>query len=254
MIIIRILKYSMITLGCICFVSIILCFTSVPFWSYYWLATKNAGIHRPPDYIIVLGGGGMPSETGLIRTYYAAMLGNSFPRSSIVVALPGDSTDALSALSLMKKELIIRGIRPGRIRLESKGTNTRAEALNIWKMISVIRDNRDSRDNRHSRDNLKGKYRPPNIAIVTSPEHLNRAVRSFKKAGFTAVDGLPAFENAIESDLTYNDRTLGGRRWIIPGIGGNILFRYQFWMQLHYEELIIREMFATAYYKLKEWI
>lgn len=248
MIIVRILKYILITFGCICFVLIILCFTSAPFWSYYRLATKNAGIHRPPDYIIVLGGGGIPSETGLMRTYYAAMLGNSFPRSCIVVALPGDSTDALSAVSLMKKELILRGIRPGRIRLESKGTNTRSEALNIWRMIS---GNRDSRDNR---DNLNGKDHLPRIAIVTSPEHLNRAVGSFRKAGFTAVDGLPAFEMALESDLSYNDRALGGRRWIIPGIGRNIIFRYQFWTQLRYEELIVREMFATAYYKLKGWI
>jgi hypothetical protein len=59
---------------------------------------------------------------------------------------------------------------------------------------------------------------------------------------------------ALESDLSYNDRALGGRRWIIPGIGRNIIFRYQFWTQLRYEELIVREMFATAYYKLKGWI
>jgi uncharacterized SAM-binding protein YcdF (DUF218 family) len=248
MIIIRILKYSLITFGCICFVLIFLCFTSAPFWSYYWLATKNAGIHRPPDYIIVLGGGGMPSETALMRIWYAAKAASRFSRSKIIIALPGDTTDNLSSVNLMKDELILRGIDRSRIMLEPLGTNTRSEALDIWRMICENRDSRNSRD-KHNSD-----YRPPSIAIVTSPEHLNRAVHSFKKAGFIAVDGLPAFESDLESDLTYNDRTLGGRKWIIPGIGGNIILRYQFWTQLHYEELIIREMFATVYYRLKGWI
>ena len=260
MIILRILKYSLITFGCICFVSIILCFTSAPFWSYYCLATKNAGIHRPPDYIIVLGGGGMPSESALMRNWYATNVANRFSRSKIIIALPGDTTDRLSSVNLMKDELILHGIARSRIILEPLGTNTRSQAINILKIIS----NNDQRMLKSEVHNskivdpcLSGRQEYSiftSLIIVSSPEHINRAVLTFKKIGFVKVDGLPAFENAIESDLTYNDLTLGGRRWMIPGIGGNIVFRYQFWTQLHYEELIIREMFATAYYKLKGWI
>ena len=91
------------------------------------------------------------------------------------------------------------------------------------------------------------------ILIVTSPEHLTRSVLTFKKAGFLKVDGVPAFETTIESDITFNDRMLGGRQWI-PGIGGNLTLRYQFWTQLRYEELMIREYLAMFYYKLKGWI
>src|ERR1035438_5263932 len=98
MIIVRILKYILITFGSICLILLILCFTSAPFWTYYWLATKNGGLHRPPEYIIVLGGGGMPSETGLMRTYYAAMLGKSYPHSSVIISLPGDTADSSSSV------------------------------------------------------------------------------------------------------------------------------------------------------------
>lgn len=253
MIIIRILKYSLITFGCICFVSIILCFTSAPFWSYYLLATKNAGIHRPPDYIIVLGGGGMPSESALMRNWYAANVANRFSRSKIIIALPGDTTDRLSSVNLMKDELILHGIDRSRIILEPLGTNTRSQAINILKIISN-NDQRTPNLEFHTSKIVNQYSIFTSLIIVSSPEHINRAVLTFKKIGFVKVDGLPAFENAIESDLTYKDRTLGGCRWIIPGIGRNIVFRYQFWTQLHYEELIIREMFATAYYKLKGWI
>jgi len=93
----------------------------------------------------------------------------------------------------------------------------------------------------------------PSILIVTSPEHLRRAVLAFRKAGFIKVDGIPALEEAIESDLSFKGRRLGGRLWV-PDIGNNITLRYQFWTQLHYEELILRAVFALGYYKLKGWI
>jgi len=59
---------------------------------------------------------------------------------------------------------------------------------------------------------------PENILIITSPEHLYRAVRSFRKAGFMKVDGVPAFETAIESELSFDDSILGGNKWM-PSIG-----------------------------------
>ena len=67
------------------------------------------------------------------------------------------------------------------------------------------------------------------------------------------MDGLPAFEHAIESDITFDARKLGGRRFI-PDIGNFISLRYQFWTQMNYELLIIREYVALGYYKLKGWI
>ena len=237
--ILRILKYILFFFGCLFLILFIFCLTSAPFWTWYNMSTKHAGIHRPPEFIVVLGGGGMPSESGLMRTWYAARLGNHFFRSKIIIALPGDTVDSLSSVYKMKEELILRGISGKRISFESLGTNTRAQALNIASSRITRYALRVTRD--------------ASLLIVTSPEHLYRAVRTFRKAGFLLVDGCPAFETAIESELSFDDRLLGGKKWL-PAIGKNITVRYQFWTQLHYEQLVMREWLAIVYYKLNGWI
>ena len=270
--ILRILKYILFFFGCLFLILFIFCLTSAPFWTWYNMSTKHAGIHRPPEFIVVLGGGGMPSESGLMRTWYAARLGNHFFRSKIIIALPGDTVDSLSSVYQMKEELILHGISGKRISFESHGTNTRAQALNIYKRISnieqgILNDERpgtlesqshkvtESQIDRVNRNSsFVDRYSKfKSILIVTSPEHLYRAVLAFRKAGFLLVDGLPAFETAIESELSFDDRLLGGKRWL-PAIGKNITVRYQFWTQLHYEQLVMREWLAIVYYKLNGWI
>ncbi len=143
----------------------------------------------------------------------------------------------------MKDELILRGIAPSRIMFEDSGTNTRAQAVNIFKRISNIEQIRPS----------PLAPRPSSLVIVTSPEHLYRAVLTFKKAGFLKVDGLPAFEKDVEGDLSFNIIKPGDRNFFL-NLGNNITLRYQFWSQLHYEALIIREWIALLYYKLSGWI
>ncbi len=229
---------------------IILALTPAPFWTWYGLGTRYSGIHRPPDYIVLMGGGGMPSESGLIRCYYAAIAGNYFTRSKIIVALPGDISDSLSSIQLMKEELVLRGINPDRIMLEDSGTNTRAQAINIRKLITID-DLRLTNSTSQNLTNIVNQQ--SSILIVTSPEHLYRSVLAFRKAGFLKVDGLPAFEQAIESDINFNARKLGGRKFI-PDIGENITLRYQFWSQVNYEFLVIREWLALTYYWLLGWI
>ena len=127
----RILKYILIFFGCVFLVLFIFCFTSGPFWTWYYMSTKYAGIHRPPGVIVILGGGGMPSESGLMRCWYGAQAANYFYRAKVIVALPGDTTDSLSSVCLMKKELVLRGVAAERISFEATGTNTRAEAINL---------------------------------------------------------------------------------------------------------------------------
>ncbi len=243
----------MISLGGIFTVIVILAFTPGPFWMWYNLSVSKAGVNRPPEYIVVLGGGGMPSESGLMRCWYAAKTANYFTRAKVIVALPGNVRDSLSSINGMKKELVIRGIAPERILLEDSGTNTRAEALNILQIISNIEYRISNVEpDRNSKFNVQYSIFK-SLLIVTSPEHLYRAVLTFRKAGFMKVDGVPAFEEAIESDLSFTGRRLGGRRWV-PDIGNNITLRYQFWTQLHYEELILREVFALGYYWIQGWI
>jgi len=260
--ILRILKYILFFFGCLFFILLIFCLTSAPFWVWYNLSTKHAGIHRPPEFIVVLGGGGMPSESGLMRTWYAARVGNHFSQSKIIIALPGDTADSLSSVYQMKEELILRGISGKRISFESNGTNTRAQAINIKKLITNYELRITNKFSSESDTALSNKrivtlssiqHPASSILIITSPEHLYRAVRTFRKAGFLLVDGVPAYETAIESELSFDDRLLGGKKWL-PPIGKNITVRYQFWSQLHYEQLVIREWIAIVYYKLNGWI
>ena len=236
-------KGCLITVGCVATVMIILAFTTAPFWTWYGMGVKKAGINRPPDYIVLLGGGGMPSESGLMRTWHAARAAGYFTRARVIIALPGDTHDSLSSVSLMKAELVMRGVSPGRIMVEDSGTNTRAQALNVHRMI----------ENSGQTPHWSSDPRHASLLIVTSPEHLLRAFLTFRKAGFLKVDGLPAFEQAIESDITFNGYKLGGRT-IIPDVGRNITLRYQFWTQMNYELLILREWAALGYYQLKGWI
>jgi len=251
----KIFRGFLLAMGGMFTVAVILALTSAPFWMWYSLSASKAGINRPPDYIVLLGGGGMPSENGLIRSWYAAKSANYFSRAKVIIALPGDSRDSLSSINGMKKELIIRGVAPERILLEDSGTNTRAEALYICRLIIADLSNGAALESpqKGSINPVVLQYFKPSVLIVTSPEHLRRAVLTFRKAGFIKVDGIPAFEEAIETDITYQGRRLGGRKWV-PDIGNNLTVRYNFWTQLHYEELLVKELFALGYYKVKGWI
>ncbi|MDP2424230.1 MAG: YdcF family protein [Bacteroidales bacterium] len=224
-----------IATGILFFLVLILCFTSGPFWVFHWLGTSQSGIPSPPQYIVLLGGGGMPSESGLMRTFYAARLSNYYPDAQIIIALPGDINDTTSSVCQMKKELIQRGVAADKILFEPKGRNTRSQAVNIYESIAA-------------------SHPKVSITIVTAPEHMYRAVLTFCKAGFFNPGGFPAFEQAIEGDITFEDKDLGGRQVMVPSIGKNINLRYRFWTHLRYAELIVKEVFAIGFYWVKGWV
>ena len=227
------LKWLVVFFGCISIIMIILSFTTAPFWGYYWLGTSECSNEIKPDYIIVMGGSAIPGKSGLMRTYYAAAVANRYPEASIIISLPGETDDSSSSVNLMKRELEIRNVSSERISLETNGKNTRYQALEVIKMISSTTES---------------------VILVTSPEHMRRAILTFRKAGFKSISGIPAFEQTIDFDLVFNDKDLGGRNKFIPQIGHNTQLRYQFWIHLEYEILIIREIVALGFYHLKGWI
>lgn len=231
----KILRLLLIISGCYFLLSCVLAFTTLPFWAYYSLGTSNSKIFKPPATIVMLGGAGIPSGDGLIRSYYTAWLGNANPRANIIIAMPGNISDSLSAPRLIEKELNIRGISPHSISFEHTGHNTREQAQKLASGKSTA------------------QLRLP-ITLVTSPEHMKRAVLTFRKCGFTSVSGLPAFEFAPEAtDLTFRDSDLKGNK-LAPPIGNNLQLRYQFWNHMKYEIMVMREYFGLAYYKLRGWI
>lgn len=228
----RIVRIFFTLTGIIFLLFVITAFTTLPFWGYHWLGTSKSELKQQPETIILLGGGGMPSESNLIRSWYTEWAAKKVERAAILIAMPGDLTDSASTPRLMQKELVLRGIQQQRISFENKGTNTRSQALNC---IGLLK-----------------KEKP--ILLVTSPEHMRRAVLCFRTAGFEKVNALPAFEDAAEADFTFDDDELGGNKKMIPDVGENTQLRYQVWTHLKYEILIVRELMALAYYKLRGWV
>ncbi len=229
------IRSLLLTFGSLFLFAVVLSFTTLPYWGYYWLGTSQSKITENPEYIVLLGGGGMPSESNLMRAFFVFKAALEFPGSRIVIATPGDTSDLKSTARLVAAELISKGIDSKRILYEQTGTNTRMEALCLQKFD-------------------KGQIKQKPILLVTSPEHMRRSVLVFRKLGFTRVSALPAFENALEADLAFKDDELGGNKKIIPNIGGHTSVRYQFWNHLKYEILITREMTALGYYWLRGWI
>ena len=231
----KLIKLFLIITGCLFITLCILAFTTLPFWAYYSLGTANSKITREPATIIMLGGAGIPSGDGLIRSYYTASLAKANPGVPVIIAMPGDITDSLSAPRLVENELLIRGVNPSSISYERTGRNTREQAQKI------------------AAGKTSAQLQLP-ITLVTSPEHMKRAVLAFRKCGFTAVSGLPTFEYALDAtDLTFRDSDLKGNK-LVPPIGNNLQIRYQFWNHLKYEIMVMREYFGLAYYKLRGWI
>ena len=228
----RLLRNFFVIVGMFFTICVLIAFTTWPYWGFHWLGTSKSELTWKPEYIVLLGGGGMPSQSNLMRSWHTAKAYQNFPDSKVIVAMPGNAADSSSTPRKMEEELILRGIDPSSIILEAEGTNTRSQALNCAGLVN---------------------YKTP-VLLVTSPEHMRRAVLCFQKVGFEKVNALPAFENAAEADFTFKDDELGGNTVLVPDVGKSMNVRYQVWNHLKYEILIVREMLALSYYKLRGWV
>lgn len=231
----RIVKTFLSIFGLFFLIIIFIAFTSIP---YHLLANLSAQGQKPIsscDYIVVMGGSGMPGESGLIRCYYAAILAQKDTNAMVIIALPGESNKCSSSVYAMKKDLMQKGISEQRILIEPYGLNTRDQALKIANDCA---------------ENIIQKQ----IAIVTSPEHIKRTYLCFKKVGFENVYSFPAMDTPNESTVIFKEKDLGGNKLLTPDIGNKINLRYRLWTHLEYIIDITREYCALSYYKLKGWI
>ncbi len=208
---------------------LVLAFTDIPYYAYHDLALRKQKLKTEADYIILMGGDGMPSPSGLMRTYFAATAAHENPSSKIIIALPynEDDKDSLKQLKLIKEELILKGIRANRILFEPYGFNTRTQAENIHR--SIIASN-------------------PSILIVSSPEHMFRAIKSFEKIGFEKVGSLPTFEFPPDEEKLKSKKKKDKTKV------QNLALRYNMWSYMQYEILVFREYMAISYYWMKGWI
>lgn len=175
----------------------------------------------------------MPSESNLMRLWYAIELSHLYPHSQLIIAIPGDTSDATSAICLMADYAVKQGIGGERISYEPDGGNTRVQALNVFSRYYTATDS---------------------ILLVTSPEHLRRAMMAFETAGFTNLGGQPAFPVALEGNLIFSSDQSGQAAAYAPEIGDNLQIRYQFWNHLIFEIVLLREYCALMYYKINGWI
>lgn len=192
-------------------------FLGLPRTLTLWLTGGEPPRDVTPRYVVVLGGGGIPSESGLIRTYCAAAYGAGRSGVTFIVALPSDGDPATNSVGRMRDELILRGIPAGSVLMEYRGRSTQEQAVNIRRMI--------------------GSDAGKRVVIVTSPYHVRRSVLCFRKQGFNRVSGLPADSVGAEADL-----------------GGGVTLRYAFWNNLISTIEAARELCAMAQYKLRGWL
>ena len=225
----KICRWLLFSLGIISFIMLVLSFTDLPYNAYHWLGTSNSSLNKNPEIIVLLGGSGMPSPDGLIRTYYTAEAANKYRNAEIIIAHPFGENDNLLQLKLMARELINKGIDSSRIKFAPLGFNTRSQAINISEMCSAD----------------KSKV---SVLIVTSPEHMYRSINAFKKVGFVNVGGMAAFEIPIDEERVKDKQNAKDTR--VKNLG----LRYNMWSYLNYELIVMREYCAITYYKIKGWI
>lgn len=235
-VLVRLFRYSLMSFGAGFMAMVLFAFTTGPYRMYHWLGTSVSDYRFRPDYIIIMGGAGYPSESALIRSWYAARLAELHPGAKVIVTQPAAVCvhPHLSDAWGIRNDLVRRGVDSSLISVEIEGRNTREEAL---KVITMAPD-----------------APARNCVLVTAPEHMRRSILTFRKAGFLHLGGVPTFNASGPVDLDYKDGELGGRYNELPDVGGSLQLRYQFWNHLRYQVICYRELFGLAWYRVKGWI
>jgi len=229
--IVAIIRWVLMIFGAIFLVMVVLSFTSLPFWAYYRLGAKFP-ITCQPNYIIVMGGGGMPGPESLLRCHYASQMAKRYPQAKIIIALPTLNENIYNSHAhKMLEEIVVHGIDSSRFLFETDGTNTREQAINIAK--------------------LTGAFSKDCFLIITSPEHVYRSVKVFRKVGFENCGGLPSFSKELPSELLLSeDENLQKKH--PPDRSPSL--RYNMWNYLKLEISVLREYVAIVWYWLNGWI
>ncbi len=207
----------------------------LPWPVYRWLSGDGRALPRPdPDVIVMMGGGGIPSESGLTRAWQAAVEARRHPAARVIVAMPYEPGEGATNRGAVQRELILRGVPEHRLDQEGAGRHTREQAVRVRAMLGPGGETGV-------------------VMIVTSPEHVRRSVLAFRRAEFRNVVGRGVEYQALEAELDYGG---AGRSALDPDawIGGSLMLRYRIWDNLVLEIKVLRELAALVYYKARGWI
>lgn len=220
-------------------------FSPWPWRAYKHLSEIPAASLEPPTHVLVMGGSGIPGESGLMRTFFAAQAARQHPDALVLVAMPLDADQSVCSRAYID-EIRRRGVAPERIRILAGGRNTREQALRLA-------------------EDLAGRTPPPEVLIVSDPEHVRRTAAAIRKACAQnhleiRLAALPAFSVSLEDPLPWNAQELdaqtpsNGIRNVVPDVGASMVLRYNFWGNLNYTLDALREYAAMLYYRLRGWL
>ncbi len=208
----------------------------LPWPVYRWLSMVHSDVEGTPDLIVMMGGGGIPSESGLTRAWQTAYEAAKYPKARVLVAMPFEPGEGGAKRSAVQRELQLRGVSEARLLQEGHGRHSREQAVRVYELFKEQAE--------HTR-----------VLIVTSPEHVRRSVLAFRKAGFPKVRGRGTEDQQLDAKLEYGrDEAADSGSRGAPLVGQSLMVRYQFWNNLQIEVKVARELAALLYYKAKGWI
>ena len=221
-------------------------FTDLPWRAYKSLSQIPDPSAKPPTHILLMGGSGIPGESGLMRTFYAAQAARQHPKADVLIALPLGAAQSESSRAYLD-ELRLRGVAGSRLRILDNGRNTREQALRLVEYLS--------------------DKKSPSLCVlvITDPEHIRRTAACIRKAAggrqldlpLAVFPALPLFSDAPlpwRADELDTPGPAPRLRSAIPDIGSSLRLRYNLWANLGYSNDSLREAAALVYYRLRGWL
>lgn len=232
-------RTALVMLGIPTLLFIIYLFSPMPWQIYKRLWDVPHVSHHAVTHILVMGGSGIPGESGLMRTYYAAEAARRHPEAEMLIAMPLGAEESPASRAYLH-EILLRGISTNRVHVLDGGRNTREQALRLAEALGTNTPNAC-------------------VLIVTSPEHTRRTAASIRKVCDAAINTFPAFPLSLEDPLPWSVEELdapepASAASFIPDIGSSLRLRYSIWTNLHYTDRALREYAALLYYRLRGWI
>ncbi|MGD9782035.1 MAG: YdcF family protein [Kiritimatiellia bacterium] len=241
----RLVRAALAALGLLILLAAAAQFTNLPWHAYKSFSHVPGAIREAPTHVLVMGGSGIPGESGLSRTFFGAEAARRHPQAEVLIALPLGTNESYASRAYVD-ELRLRGVPAKRLRLLAGGRNTREQALRLAEALA-------------------GEARPPLVLVVTDPNHVRRTAACIRKAfadrnAAVRLDALPAFQLSIEDPLECLAQELDAKapaaapRGALPDAGFSLRFRYDVWNNLGYTQAVLRETTALLYYRLRGWI
>ena len=236
----RVTRGALVGIGLFALLLVAAQFTNLP-WSLYRSLFEIPHLStQPPTHILVMGGSGIPGESGLMRTFYGAQAAQLHPDAEVLVAMPLGASDSDASRAYLD-ELILRGVPANRVHILPNGRNTREQAIRM-------------------KEYLGEQPHATALLVVSNPEHIRRTVASLQRVGLTNVAAMPAHVLSIDDRLPWKATDLDAPgsaprvRTYVPDIGSSMHLRYDFWNNLGYTHMSIREYMGLLYYRLRGWI